>query len=130
MTIDVINPPSAKASYDNFHFSQAVVVGDLVLCSGQLGIGHDGKVPADIAEEFRHAWRHVHEVLVAAGLGYRDIVEYTTFHVGLGATLGTFMKVRDEVLSEPWPAWTAIGTTELAKPGAHVEIRVTARKQP
>ena len=31
-------------------------------------------------------------------------------------------------LSEPWPAWTAIGITELAVPGAHVEIRVTAQK--
>jgi enamine deaminase RidA (YjgF/YER057c/UK114 family) len=38
------------------------------------------------------------------------------------------MKVRDEFLSEPWPAWTAIGVSELAVPQAHVEIRVTARK--
>ena len=37
------------------------------------------------------------------------------------------MAVRDEFLSEPWPAWTAIGITELAMPGAHVEIRVTAK---
>ena len=40
--------------------------------------------------------------------------------------LGTFMKVRDEFVSEPWPAWTAIGITELAISGARVEIRVTA----
>jgi enamine deaminase RidA (YjgF/YER057c/UK114 family) len=37
------------------------------------------------------------------------------------------MKVRDEFLKAPWPAWTAIGITELAIPGAHVEIRVLAR---
>ena len=40
--------------------------------------------------------------------------------------MGEFMSVRDEFLSEPWPAWTAIGITELAIPGARVEIRVTA----
>jgi enamine deaminase RidA (YjgF/YER057c/UK114 family) len=40
--------------------------------------------------------------------------------------MGDFMSVRDEVLSEPWPAWTAIGISELAIPGARVEIRVTA----
>ncbi|MBW1852913.1 MAG: RidA family protein, partial [Deltaproteobacteria bacterium] len=38
-----------------------------------------------------------------------------------------FMKARDEVLSEPWPAWTAIGISELAVPGARVEIRVIAQ---
>jgi enamine deaminase RidA (YjgF/YER057c/UK114 family) len=38
-----------------------------------------------------------------------------------------FMKVRDEVLSEPWPAWTAIGISELFIPGARVEIRVIAQ---
>jgi enamine deaminase RidA (YjgF/YER057c/UK114 family) len=36
------------------------------------------------------------------------------------------MKIRDEFISEPWPAWTAIGCTDLAAPGARVEIRVTA----
>ena len=37
------------------------------------------------------------------------------------------MEIRDQFLSEPWPAWTAIGISELAIPGAHVEIKVTAK---
>ena len=41
--------------------------------------------------------------------------------------MADFMEVRDKYLREPWPAWTAIGITELAVPGAHVEIRVTAK---
>jgi enamine deaminase RidA (YjgF/YER057c/UK114 family) len=41
--------------------------------------------------------------------------------------MADFMSVRDEFLSSPWPAWTAIGITELALPGAHVEIRVMAK---
>jgi enamine deaminase RidA (YjgF/YER057c/UK114 family) len=36
------------------------------------------------------------------------------------------MKVRDEFISAPWPAWTAIGVSELAVPGARVEVRVVA----
>lgn len=40
--------------------------------------------------------------------------------------IGEFMKVRDEFISAPWPAWTAIGCVELAFPGARVEIRVIA----
>ena len=65
-------------------------------------------------------------VLKEAGLSYKHIIEYTSYHVEMHDHLGAFMKVRDEFLAEPWPAWTAIGTTGLAIPGARVEIRVTA----
>jgi enamine deaminase RidA (YjgF/YER057c/UK114 family) len=129
VSIDVINPASAKTMYDRFHFSQAVRAGDLLICSGQIGRGPDGRPPADVADEFRAAWRAVGDVLESAGLGFADIVEYTTFHVGLQTHIATFMQVRDEFLRAPWPAWTAIGITELALPGAHVEIRVIAQRQ-
>jgi enamine deaminase RidA (YjgF/YER057c/UK114 family) len=129
MAIKTINPKDSKALYDNFHFSQAVRSGELLLCSGQIGTGADGKLPADLGEEFTNAWTKVGAVLKAAGVDYSDILEYTTYHVGLQSTIGTFMKVRDQFLKEPWPAWTAIGITELAVPGAHVEVRVTARKR-
>jgi enamine deaminase RidA (YjgF/YER057c/UK114 family) len=127
MAIKTVNPKAAKALYDQFHFSQAVRARELLICSGQIGTGPDGKVPTDLAEEFRNAWRSVGSVLQTAGVGFSDILEYTTYHVGLQSSVGAFMKVRDEFLSEPWPAWTAIGISELAVPGAHVEIRVTAR---
>ena len=129
MAIKTINSKASKGLYDRFHFSQAVHAGELLICSGQIGTGSEGKVPTDLAEEFRNAWRGVGSVLEVAGVGFSDILEYTTYHVGLQSSMATFMKVRDEFLSEPWPAWTAIGITELAVSGAHVEIRVTARKR-
>ena len=127
MTIEVVNPSASKALYDRFHFSQAVKSNGLLVCSGQIGSGAGGTVPADLTEEFRNAWNAVKRVLDEGGASFADVVEYTTFHVGLQKTMGTFMKVRDEFIKAPWPAWTAIGITELAIPGAHVEIRVIAR---
>jgi len=127
MTIEVVNPSASKALYDRFHFSQAVKSNGLLVCSGQIGSGAGGAVPADLTEEFRNAWNAVKRVLDEGGASFADVVEYTTFHVGLQKTMGTFMKVRDEFIKAPWPAWTAIGITELAIPGAHVEIRVIAR---
>ena len=129
MAIKTINPKESKFLHDNYHFSQAVRSGELLLCSGQIGTGADNKVPADLSEEFTNAWNKVESVLKTAGVDFSDILEYTSYHVGLQATMATFMKVRDQFLKEPWPAWTAIGITELAVPGAHVEIRVTARKR-
>jgi enamine deaminase RidA (YjgF/YER057c/UK114 family) len=129
MAIKTVNPKESKVLYDNFHFSQGVRAGELLICSGQIGTGKDGKLPADLDAEFDNAWEKVGSVLKAAGVGFADVLEYTTYHVGLQSTIGAFMKARDRFLKEPWPAWTAIGITELAVPGAHVEIRVTARKR-
>jgi enamine deaminase RidA (YjgF/YER057c/UK114 family) len=129
MTIETVNPAGSEFLLENFHFSQAAWHAGVLHCSGQIGMNAEGRVPEDAAEEFRNAWQAVGRVLEAAGLGYSDIVEYTTFHVGLSAHMNTFMGVRDEFLAAPWPAWTAIGITELAVPGARLEIQVTAAKR-
>lgn len=126
MSIETVVTASGQYMYDNFHFSEATKSNGFLLCSGIIGTGADGKIPADSKEEFRNAWVAVGKLLAECGLDYTSIVECTTYHVGLQADMGDFMTVRDEFLSEPWPAWTAIGITELAIPGARVEIRVTA----
>lgn len=127
MTIKTVVRESSQFLYNNFHFADAVESNGHLLCSGIIGTNEQGRPPEDLTEEFRAAWRGVVDVLEAAGAGVSDIVEYTTYHVGLQSHMQDFMAVRDEFLSEPWPAWTAIGITELAVPGAHVEIRVTVR---
>lgn len=125
MTRDVINPESHKRTAAAFHFSAAARANGVVICSGQIGTGPDG-VPDTAEEEFRNAWTQIGVVLKEAGLGYENIIEYTSFHVDMHDHLGAFMKIRDEFISEPWPAWTAIGCTGLAVPGARVEIKVVA----
>ncbi|MCC5888864.1 MAG: RidA family protein [Gammaproteobacteria bacterium] len=126
MSQDHIRDPDGVL-YDRWHFSQAVRSGGLLLCSGQIGTEAGGGVPAEFVDEARNAWAAVGRVLAAAGLDYSAIVEFTSYHVGLQQSLADFMVARDEVLQEPWPAWTAIGVAELAVPGARLEIRVTAR---
>ena len=127
MSIDAVVPEASKWTYDNFHFAQAVRSGGLLICSGQIGTNSDRSLPESAEDEFRNAWQAVGAVLSSTGLGFEDIIEYTSFHVGLNEHIRAFMTARDEVLSEPWPAWTAIGITELAVPGARVEIRVIAQ---
>ena len=123
-----IIPPANQAAYDNFHFAPAVRDGDNLRVSGVIGTNASGKADPDPATQFRHAFEGVQAVLAAADAELADITEMTTFHVGLQGHMGTFMKVKDEFIKAPYPAWTAIGITELAIPGGLVEIRVTARK--
>jgi enamine deaminase RidA (YjgF/YER057c/UK114 family) len=124
---DVVIPESMKMMYDRFHFAPGVRSGDLLRCSGQLGTDESFRPRETPEAQFAQAFENVRELLAAAGLGFGDVVEMTTFHVGLQQHLGTFVRVKDRFLAEPYPAWTAIGVSELAVPGALVEIRVTAR---
>lgn len=123
-----IVPPSQQAFYDNYHFAPAVVDGDHLRCSGVIGVDlATGQCAADPTEQFTRAFDNLAEVLAAAGTSFAAITEMTTFHVGLREHLAAFMAVKDRYMKEPYPAWTAIGITELAFPGALVEVRVTAR---
>ena len=92
-----------------------------------VGTGEKGKLPDDMNEEFHNAWKSIGEILGEVGARYSDIVECTTYHVDVHSHITEFSAIRDQYISEPWPAWTAIGITELLVPGAHVEIRVTVK---
>lgn len=124
---DLVIPASMQAMYDRFHFAPAVRAGDLLLCSGQIGVSSDGRAPDDLDKQFTLAFEAVKAILDEAKLDFSDVVELTTFHVGLLSQLGAFMAVKDRYLPAPFPAWTAIGVSELALPGGLAEVRVTAR---
>jgi enamine deaminase RidA (YjgF/YER057c/UK114 family) len=123
---DLVIPASMRPMYDRFHFAPAVRAGGLLLASGQIGIGPDGRAPADPSAQFTLAFEAVREILAEAKLDFSDVVEMTTFHVGLREHLGAFVAVKDRYLPEPFSAWTAIGVSELAFPGGLAEVRVTA----
>jgi len=123
----VVVPAGMETFYDRLHFAPAVRDRDRLYCSGVIGVGADGKPPADPEAQFTRAFELLGSVLTTAGVSFADVVDMTTFHVGLQANLRTFAKVKDRYVKEPYPSWTAIGITELALPGALVEIRAVAR---
>ena len=67
--------------------------------------------------------------LKSAGLRLDDTVEMTTYHVALRKHLKAFIKVKDEFIRMPYPAWTAVGITELITEGTLLEIRIVARRE-
>jgi enamine deaminase RidA (YjgF/YER057c/UK114 family) len=124
-TREAIIPPGQEGTYEQFHFAPAFRVGDTVYVSGVIGHGEDGRVPDEAADEFRSAFEQLAATLAAAGAALADIVELTTFHVGM-AEIGDFVAAKDAVISKPYPAWTAIGCASLIAPRARVEIKATA----
>jgi enamine deaminase RidA (YjgF/YER057c/UK114 family) len=144
-------PASLKGVYDRWHFAPAVVANGFVFCSGIIGTSPGGETPGadgfsgaqaaltngdaplaalmavkDPEAQFATAFEALKAILAEAGCDLSDVVEITTYHVEIARHMDTFMKVRDRYLGEPWPAWTAIGVSELIVPGGLVEIRAVA----
>jgi enamine deaminase RidA (YjgF/YER057c/UK114 family) len=122
----LINPKETQPMYDVFHFSQANRVGDMIWISGQVGID-DRLTPANgMAAQARLAFQSLKRTLAAAGATLEDVVELTTFHVDLRGEIDQFAQVKDEYFPRSYPAWTAVGVTQLALPELRVEIRAVA----
>ncbi len=112
-----------------WHFSPVLLSGDFAFFSGQTGTHADGSVSPDPQQQFRDAFRFLGVNLAAAGLGFDDVVEITTYHVNLRRHLRAFINVKDDFVRPPYPAWTAIGVTELITEGSLLEIRIIARRR-
>jgi enamine deaminase RidA (YjgF/YER057c/UK114 family) len=112
----------------DWQLSPGIDTSDFVFFSGITGTRPDLSVAADPEQQFRDVFRFARLNLEAAGLTFDDVVEMTTYHVGLRAHLDAFMRVKNEFVHEPYPAWTAIGVTELITEGTLVEIRMIARR--
>jgi enamine deaminase RidA (YjgF/YER057c/UK114 family) len=120
-------PAWMKPIYDTYHFAPAVIDGDYLRCSGMIGLRPDLSVPEDPTAQFTLAFENLRGLLAETGLTFANVMEMTTYHVGLRTHMQAFTAVKDTFMSAPYPAWTAVGISELASPGALVEIQVTAR---
>jgi enamine deaminase RidA (YjgF/YER057c/UK114 family) len=81
---------------------------------------------ADMETQIRQTFDHIGLVLKAGGGSFRDVVMLRAYFVHLARDLPVYRKVRRDYLSEPYPASTAVGVTELAIPGLEVEIEAVA----
>jgi enamine deaminase RidA (YjgF/YER057c/UK114 family) len=125
----VLAAPEFAHFVTDWHLAPVFDTGDFVFLSGITGARPDLTVAEDPQEQFRDAFRFLQANLAAAGLDLSHVVEMTTYHVGLRRHLDVFIAVKDEFIAEPYPAWTAVGVSELITVGTLVEIRVIAKRR-
>ena len=121
-----IFPPGSQEAAKQVKVSPGIISNGNVFLTGMTGSRPDGSMPKDIEDQFRSAFEKIGAVLKEAGLTHNDIVEMTTYHVGIQEHFDLFNDVRCEFVSDPFPAWTAIEVAGLRRAGAVVEIRVIA----
>ncbi|MFO8049882.1 MAG: RidA family protein [Desulfosudaceae bacterium] len=121
----LINPTGTEEIYKNLQFSQAVRAGNMVWVSGQVGIDETGQAAEDLEAQARAAFSNLKHVLEEAGASMEDIVEVVSYHTTMKG-IGKFLKVKAEFIPSDFPAWTAVGISELVMPELLCEIRATA----
>jgi enamine deaminase RidA (YjgF/YER057c/UK114 family) len=124
---NIVVPAWMQPMHDAHHFAPGVIDGDHLRCSGMIGIRPDMTVPEEPRAQFTLAFENLRGLLAEVGLTFADVTDITSYHVGLRQHVQAFSEVKDEFVTAPYPAWTAVGVTELAMPGALVEIQIVAR---
>jgi enamine deaminase RidA (YjgF/YER057c/UK114 family) len=94
--------------------------------TGHTGEDPDGNFSADPETQIRQTFQHIGVTLSKGGASWADVVKLNSYHVGLQAQADVLIATAGEFLSDPYPAWTAVGVTELFDEGAVVEISCVA----
>ncbi|KAF5087476.1 RidA family protein [Methanoculleus horonobensis] len=107
-------------------YSQAVLSGDYLYLSGQIGLDPaTGNLSDTVAGEARQAMENLRAVLREADLDFPDVVQ-TRIYVTDLADFDTVNAVYAEYLNEPYPARATVQVAGLPK-GARVEIEMVAK---
>jgi enamine deaminase RidA (YjgF/YER057c/UK114 family) len=133
----VLPDAGAKMAHDDWRYSAARRVGDMIYISGVIvnrnkGEGND---VAAFKIQARRALTRLRVILEAAGSDFQHVAMINSFHVWQGPNFaGTrdeqfqaFEDVIGEFMKAPYPAWTAVGTTGLLSDGGIIEVQLIAK---
>jgi 2-iminobutanoate/2-iminopropanoate deaminase len=107
-------------------YSQAIVAGGFVFCSGTVGVDpHTGQVAEGIEAQTEQALRNIAAILSAAGASMADLVKTTIFY----ADVDDFAKLNEVYarhMPDPPPARSAPANVKLPR-GLLVSIEAIAQ---
>ena len=122
----VVSTPDAW-NWGNLPYSQAIVSGDLVFVSGQLGVDFTTGKPADgIKAQTRSVLEQIRSILAAAGCTLGDVVKTNCYLTDRERDYVGFNEVYREFFVSETPARVTVEVSKLA-PGFIIEIDAIAR---
>ena len=109
-------------------YSQAVDLGSMVYCSGQIAIDPSTNevLKADLKTQTHQVMKNIQAVLGAANLDFSNIVKTTIFLTDMNDFVAV-NEVYASYLTQPYPARSTVAVLSLPK-GVNVEIEVTAAR--
>ena len=99
-----VNSDKAPAPLGAYSVGMTVNAGRLVYVAGQVGVNTAGELvgPGDAAAQTRQVLQNIGGVLDAAGAGFSNVVEFTTYVVGRSSVQG-FIDGRNQVFPDIFP---------------------------
>jgi len=123
MTRKAVSSDQAPAAIGPY--SQAIIAGGLVFCSGTAGIDPaTGKIPEGIEAQTEQALVNLAAVLAAAGASMADVVKTTIFYADV-EDFGRLNEVYAQHMPDPPPARSAPANVRLPR-GLLVSIEAIA----
>ncbi len=109
-------------------YSQAIDIGPLVFCSGQIPLDPvTGQVlSGDVKAQTELVMKNIEAVLAAAGLNFKDVIKSTIFLTNM-ADFQTVNEVYGRFFPEQPPARSTVAVAGLPR-GVNVEIEVLAAR--
>ncbi|MNI66350.1 RutC family protein [compost metagenome] len=109
-------------------YSQAIIAGNWVYTSGQLGLDPStGELAEDVQAQARQSLTNVQAILEEAGVSLDQVLKTTVFLKDMN-DFAAVNEVYSTFFKEPYPARSAVEVARLPKDGL-VEIEVVARRK-
>ena len=124
-----LNPPAIGKPSGYTHVVEATSPGRIIYIAGQLGLDVDNRIvggAGDFRAQAEQTFLNLKNALAAVGAGFEHVVKLNNYLIDM-AHLGIFREVRDHYIdpSAP-PASTTIAISNLARPGALIEVEAVA----
>ncbi|MCB5364353.1 RidA family protein [Pusillimonas sp. CC-YST705] len=99
--VEYLNPPGACPAQGLYSHVGKVSDGDVLYVAGQLAVAPDGSVAGkgDFEAQVRQVFSNLGDVLKGLGLGFQDVVKFTTFLVH-SQDIEIFMRIRAELFPQ------------------------------
>jgi 2-iminobutanoate/2-iminopropanoate deaminase len=109
-------------------YSQAVMTGNFLFCSGQIAIDPSSNevLKVSVKDQTHRVMKNIEAVLKQAELNFGHIVKTTIFVTDMN-DFAAINEVYASYLQAPYPARSTVGVSALPK-GVNVEIEVVALK--
>ncbi|KAH6888541.1 endoribonuclease L-PSP [Thelonectria olida] len=128
MAAQFFNYPGTETNATEYHYSQAVKIGNLVKTSGQGGWDEAGNITPDLEKQIEKAFDNVLKALKAVdpSLSFDNIHAIRSYHLDMDSSFDVVTAIFKKIFPNHRPIWTCIQIGKLGLEGMQVEIEVEA----
>ena len=123
-----VNPTTIRKPFASYSHGLLVPPGaTLLMTSGQLGVGPDDHVPAEVEAQCDLCFRNISAILTAAGMTFADVVHFTGF-VTDRAAFPIYGAVRSRYTPGDAFTSTLVIVSGFTRPEFKIEVEITAAR--